>query len=156
MAWRWLLVVVLSMVPALVAGPSAGILAAMHFGFAPEVYLPVVALASFVEGLAVVKLAELALRSPAIEHRLAPLRTERAVRWASKWGPWGGLLLGVATLGQEPILIALVWLKVERRKLVLPLALSSTLFTGIYFVTLRQGLASLSKLDELWRLLDTL
>lgn len=156
LVWQWALVILLSMVPALVAGPSAGIAAGMHFGFRPAIYLPVVALSSFVEGLGVVKLAERARDNAWLERKLGYLRTPRAHAWAERWGPWGGLILGVAVVGQEPILIALVWLGVERRRLLLPLAASSALFTALYFALIHFGVESATRLDELWQLLRSL
>lgn len=160
MLWQWLTVIALTMVPSLVAGPSAGIIAGIHFGFSPWVLLPVVALASFVEGLLVIGLAELGLRVPWIGRTLSRSRTPRAQRWAEKWGPWGGLTLGVAVVGQEPILVALVWMKVDKRRILLPLALSSICFTAIYFIVVRAGYQQVSllgsQLRELYELLKAL
>ncbi len=160
MVWQWLTVIALTMVPSLVAGPSAGIIAGIHFGFSPWILLPVVAAASFAEGLLVIGIAELGLRVPWIFRTLARSRTAKARRWAERWGIWGGLTLGVAVLGQEPILIALVWMQVDKRRLVGPLALSSVAFTVIYFAVVRAGYSQVSllgsQLRELYDLLGAL
>jgi membrane protein YqaA with SNARE-associated domain len=160
MLWQWLTVIALTMVPSLVAGPSAGIIAGIHFGFSPWVLLPVVALASFAEGLLVMWLAQLGLRIPWLGKSLARSRTPKAQRWAEKWGAWGGLTLGVAAVGQEPILIALVWMQVEKRRILIPLALSSIAFTAVYFAIVRAGYSQMSllgsQLKELFDLLGAL
>jgi len=130
--WKWLTVVALSMTPALVAGPSAAILAAIGFGFSPWAYLPVVMVSSFCGGLLVMRLSDWSARIPLLERWLARARKPKAVRWCERWGPWGGLTIGAAAIGPLPILIALKWMGVEDRRIVAPLAVSSALFTLIY------------------------
>src|SRR4051812_43101630 len=107
---QWATVVGLSATPALVLGQSAAAAAGIGFGLDPYLLCAVMALASFAEGLLVAWLANKTTRIKRVERWCTKLRTPKAVRIAQKWGPWGGLMLGVAAVGQEPILIGLRWL----------------------------------------------
>lgn len=156
MLWQWLTVIALSMTPALIAGQSAACAAGMAFGWSPWRLLPVVATASFVEGLIVIKLAELSVRVPWLRRHLARWHKPSAVAWCQRWGPWGGLMLGVAVVGIEPILIALKWMDVDSKKLVLPLAISSVLFTVLYYVIVAFGWAQASRFGDVRELVDLL
>jgi hypothetical protein len=49
------------------------------------------------------------------------------------------MMFGVAAVGQEPILIALRWLGVDMRRLLLPTAVSNLAFAIIYYVIVRLG-----------------
>jgi hypothetical protein len=118
--------------------------------------LPVVATASFVEGLIVIKLAELSVRVPWLRRHLARWHKPSAVAWCQRWGPWGGLMLGVAVVGIEPILIALKWMDVDSKKLVLPLAISSVVFTVLYYVIVAFGWAQASRFGDVRELVDLL
>jgi hypothetical protein len=104
---RWATVVGLSMTPALVAGPMAACAAGIGFGLDPRVMLPVVACAGFVEGVIVAWLAGQSLRIGFVNRFMDRMRGPRALALAEKWGVWGGLIIGVAIVGQEPILVAL-------------------------------------------------
>jgi hypothetical protein len=73
------------------------------------------------------------------------MRRPRVVAFVARWGPWGGMMLGVAALGQEPILIALRWLGIDLRRLVLPTAVSNAVFAVIYFLIVKFGLDSGSR-----------
>jgi hypothetical protein len=156
--WRWTTVILLTMVPALVAGQSAGLAAGLAYGFAPVTVIAVVALTSFVAGLGWIKLTELGLRVPRLQRALQRLHRPSAVDWCNRWGPWGGLTIGAAVVGPEPILIALKSMTIETRKLLLPLAVSSIGFTLLYYLIVWQGLEQgaafgddLQLLFDLWR-----
>lgn len=143
---RWATVVGLSMVPALVAGQSAACAAGIAFGFDPWRLVPVVAVAGFVEGLFVAWIGGGVRRIGFVERHVERMRTPRAMVFAEKWGVWGGLTLGVAAVGQEPILLALRALGIELRRLVLPVAVSNALFSIVYYFVVRLGLDQLMKL----------
>ena len=136
---RWATVIGLSMTPALVAGQSAAFAAGIAFGLDPRVMVPVVAVSGFVEGLVVAWLGGQARRIGFIERFMERMRKPRAMEMAAKWGVWGGMILGVAAFGQEPILVALRALGIGMRRLILPLAVSNALFAVVYYAILRLG-----------------
>lgn len=158
MWWRWSTVVLLTMVPALLGGPSAGVAAGLAYGFDLPTLLVVVSVTSFVAGLMWIRLAELSLRIPRLRRTLERVQHPRAVALCNRWGPWGGLTLGAAIVGPEPILIVLKAMMISTRRLLLPLAVSSVAFTLLYYVIVAQGFAhggalheDLQLLYELWR-----
>jgi len=144
---RWATVVGLSMTPALFAGQSAACAAGIAFGLDPWRMLPVIALSGFIEGLIVAFLGGQTRRVGFIERRIERMRTPRAKALVEKWGVWGGLTLGVAVVGQEPILIALRALGVDMKRLVLPIAVENALFTAVYFAIVRFGVDEWMKLQ---------
>jgi hypothetical protein len=114
--------------------------------FSPWALLPVVAAASYFEGLVVAWLAGESTRIGFIGRWVARLRTPRGVALANRWGVWGGLTLGCAVVGQEPILVALRWLGVDMRRIWLPLAVSNAVFAVIYYVIVRLGIDQIANL----------
>ena len=137
---RWATVVLLSMTPALLLGQSAAAAAGIGWGLDPRILVPVMAAAGFVEGLLVAWLAGKATGIGFVLRLCEWLRKPKAVAMAQRFGPWGGMILGVAVVGQEPILVALRWLGVDFRRLVLPIALSNVLFAFIYYWVVKIGL----------------
>src|SRR5450759_4018964 len=105
--WTWASIVGLSMTPNLVLGPSAAVGVGIAAHYNPWVLLPVVAVAGYFEGLVVAWLAGQSTRIGFIDRWVTRLRTPRSVALTDKWGLWGGLTLGCAVVGQEPILVAL-------------------------------------------------
>ena len=77
---------------------------------------------------------------------VARMRTQRSVAFSKKWGVWGGLTLGHAMVGQEPIPVALRWLDVEMPRIWLPLALSSAFFTILFYAIVWTGLKQMARL----------
>lgn len=144
--WTWASIIGLSMTPNLVLGPSAAVAVGIAAHFSPWVLLPVVACAGYVEGLILAWLAGESTRIGFIGRRVERMRTPRAVAFANKWGVWGGLTLGCAVVGQEPILVALRWLGVEMRHIWLPLAVSNALFAVLYYVVVRTGIDQITNL----------
>ena len=138
--WQWLTVIALAATPALVLGQSGAAAAAIKFGFDPVIAVPVIALSGFAEALVVARLANASTRIGFINRWCVRIRTPRAVGWAKRWGPWGGMTLGVAAVGQEPILLALRWLGVDMRKLIVPAAVSNAVFAVLYYVLVWKGL----------------
>jgi hypothetical protein len=138
--WTWLSIVGLSMTPNLVQGPSVAVGVGIVAHFSPWILLPVVATASYFEGLVVAWLAGQSTHIGFIDRWVTRMRTPRAVAFANKWGVWGGLTLGCALVGQEPILVALRWLGVDMRRIWLPLALSNAVFAVIYYAVVSVGL----------------
>jgi hypothetical protein len=136
---RWATVIGLSMTPALFAGQSAACAAGIAFGLDPRVMVPVVAVAGFAEGLIVAWLGGQTRRIGFVERFMERMRKPRAMEMAAKWGVWGGMILGVAAVGQEPILVALRALGIGMKKLVLPLAVSNALFAVVYYAIVRFG-----------------
>ena len=138
--WTWASIVGLSMTPNLVLGSSAAIGVGVAAHVSPWVLLPVVATASYVEGLALAWLAGQSTRIGFIGRWVERLRTPRGVALANRWGVWGGLSFGCALVGQEPILVALRWMGVDMRRVWLPLAVSNAVFTLIYYAIVRVGM----------------
>ncbi|MFZ2628576.1 MAG: hypothetical protein WAX67_06800, partial [Rugosibacter sp.] len=114
--------------------------------YSPWILLPVVAAAGYAEGLALAWLAGQSTRIGFIDRWVARLRTPRGVAFANKWGVWGGLTLGCAVAGQEPILVALRWLGVDMRRIWLPLAVSNAVFAVLYYAIVRVGLGQAANL----------
>jgi hypothetical protein len=159
MLWQWLTVIGLSMTPALLLGQSAAAAAGIGFGFDPLVLVPVMAVSGFVEGLFVAwlggKTAD--LRLGFLQRLIAWMKKPRAVALAARFGPWGGMLLGTGLVGQEPILVALRWLGVDFKRLVLPTAAANAVFAVIYYYVVKLGILSVtSTLDPLRALWQTM
>lgn len=142
--WTWASIVGLSMTPNLVLGPSAAVGVGVVAHYSPWILLPVVAAASYFEGLVVAWLAGESTRIGFIGRWVARMRTPRGVVLANKWGIWGGLTFGCALVGQEPILVALRWLGVDMRRIWLPLAVSNALFAVLYYAIVAFGLDHLA------------
>ena len=138
--WTWLSIIGLSMTPNLILGPSAAVGVGIAAHCAPWVLVPVVAVAGYFEGLVVAWLAGASTRIGFIARWVARMRTPRSVALAEKWGVWGGLSLGCALVGQEPILVALRWLGVDMRRIWLPLAISNAAFAALYYAVVWFGL----------------
>ncbi len=144
--WIWASIVGLSVTPNLLLGPSAAVGVGIAAHFSPWVLLPVVATASYIEGLILAWLAGQSTRIGFVGRLVARLRTPRGVAFANRWGVWGGLTLGCAVVGQEPILVALRWLGVEMRRIWLPLAVSNVVFAVLYYATVWFGLEKVAHL----------
>ena len=121
------------MTPNLVLGPSVAVGVGFAAHCSPWALLPVVTAASCFEGLVVAWLGGQSTRIGFIGRWVARFRTPRGVALARRWGVWGGLTLGCAMVGQEPILVALRWLGVEMRRIWLPLAISNAVFAVLYY-----------------------
>ena len=144
--WTWATIVGLSMTPNLVLGSSAAVGVGIGAHYSPWVLLPVVAVAGYFEGLVIAWLAGESTRIGFVDRWVARLRTPRSVALANRWGVWGGLTLGCAVVGQEPILVALRWLGVDMRRIWLPLAVSNAVFAVTYYVIVWFGLEQVAKL----------
>ncbi len=132
------------MTPNLVLGPSIAVGVGIKAQCSPWVLLPVVASASYLEGLIVAWLAGRSTQIAFVGRWIAWLRSPRALAFANKWGVWGGLTLGCALVGQEPILVALRWLGVDLRRIWLPLAVSDAVFAVVYYAMVWFGLDRMS------------
>lgn len=141
--WTWLSIIALSATPNLVLGPSVAVGVGVEAHFSPWILLPVVATSGYLEGLVIAWLAGETTRIGLFNRWAARMRTPRVVAFASKWGVWGGLTLGCAAVGQEPILVALRWLGVDMRQLWLPLAVSNAVFAVLYYAVVWFGLDQL-------------
>ena len=144
--WTWVSIVGLSATPNLVLGQSAAVGLGIEAHCSPWTLLPVVAAASYLEGLVVAWLAGQSTRIGFVGRWVARLRTPRAVALANRWGVWGGLTLGCAVVGQEPILVALRWLGVGMRRIWLPLAVSNAVFAVLYYMIVWGGLHQVARL----------
>jgi hypothetical protein len=137
--WKWAGVVGLSMTPALVLGQSAAAALGIGARLDPRILVPVIAAAGFVEGMLVAWLGGGSTRIGLVHRWCERLRTPKAVAFAKSGGRWGGMILGVAVFGQEPILLALRLLGVEQRKLVLPTLVSNALYAVVYYFVVKLG-----------------
>jgi hypothetical protein len=144
--WTWASIVGLSMTPNLVLGPSVAVGVGIEAHYNPWVLLPVVAVSGYVEGLVLAWLAGESTQIGFINRWVARMRTPKSVAIANKWGVWGGLSIGNALVGQEPILVALRWLGVEMRRLWLPLAIANAVFAVIYYAVVWLGLDQVAHL----------
>jgi membrane protein YqaA with SNARE-associated domain len=142
----WASIIGLSMTPNLILGPSVAVAVGVKAQIAPQLLLPVVALAGYLEGLAVAWLAGRSTNRAVVQRWLVRLRTSRSLALADRWGVWGGLTLGCALLGQEPILVALRWLNVDMRRLYGPLAVSNGVFVLIYYAVVLLGFDQIAQL----------
>jgi len=128
------------MTPNLILGPSVAVGVGIAAHYDPMVFVPVVAVAGYFEGLIVAWLAGQSTRIGFIDRWLARRRTPKSIDLANRWGVWGGLTLGCAAVGQEPILVALRWLGVDIRRIWFPLAASNAIFAIIYYSVVSVGL----------------
>ena len=144
--WTWSLIVGLSITPNLILGPSAAVGLGIESHYSPWILVPVVAVASYAEGLVVAWIAGQSTRINFIGRWVARLRTPRSMMFANRWGIWGGLTFGCALVGQEPILVALRWMGVDMRRLWLPLAISNLIFAILYYFIVWFGLNQVAKL----------
>ncbi len=144
--WTWASIIGLSMTPNLVLGPSAAVGVGIGAHFNPWIFLPVVAAAGYIEGLALAWIAGESTQIGVISRWIARMRTPRSVEFANRWGVWGGLTLGCAMVGQEPILVALRWLGVGMRRIWLPLAISNAVFAILYYAVVLFGFDQIAKL----------
>jgi hypothetical protein len=144
--WTWVSIVGMSMTPNMALGPSAAVGVGIAAHYSPWVLLPVVAVAGYFEGLVLAWLAGQSVRFGFIDRWIARLRTPKSVAFANRWGVWGGLTLGCAVVGQEPILVALRWLGVDMRRIWLPLAVSNAVFAVLYYVIVRVSLDQVANL----------
>lgn len=149
-AWKWLLVAALCSTPALVGGQSVGIAVGLHYELPLAPILVVSVVFGYLEGLAFMKLALWGETRPRVARWLEKWRTERTMRIAEKYGRWLGFLFGPAIGGQEPMIFALIWLRVPPRKLLLPLLMTNVVYTGVYFWIGKAGLAQFDTLRALW------
>jgi hypothetical protein len=143
--WTWASIIGLSMTPNLILGPSIAVGVGIAADYDPWVLLPVVAAAGYFEGLVVAWLAGQSTRINLIDRWVMRMRTPRAMGFADK-GVWGGLTLGCAVVGQEPILVALRWLGIDMRRIWLPLAVSNAVFAVIYYAVVSVGLDQIANL----------
>ena len=144
--WVWATIAGLSMTPNLILGPSVAVGLGIKEQLSPWLLLPVVTVFGYCEGLLLAWLAGQSLRISSLNQYLNRLRTPRSVELARRWGVWGGLTLGCAVVGQEPILVALRWLGVDMRRIWLPLAISNAFFAWLFYVLGRITLEQLANL----------
>ena len=144
--WTWASIVALSMTPNLILGPSAAVGVGIQAHIDPTLLLPVVAAAGYLEGLALAWLAGKSTNIGFIHRCIERMRTPRSVAFANQCGIWGGLTVGCAAVGQEPILVALRWLGIEMRRIWLPLAFSNAIFAVIYYAVVQFGFDQIAQL----------
>lgn len=143
---KWLTVIGLAATPALIMGQTAAWTAGIAWDMNVWALAVAIVLAGFAEGLVVVWLAQLALRAERVYRVMKRLHAPRFDAWFAKWGVWVGLLVGTAVTGQEPVIIALVWLGAPPRRLILPLAVQNMLYTAIYYGVVKAGWAAITSL----------
>lgn len=144
--WTWATIIGLAMTPSLFLGPPVAVGVGFKEHYSPWLLLPVVAAASYVEGLVFVWLAGQSRRIGFIGKWVSRMDTPRGRAFAKRWGIWGGLTLGRAIVGQEPILVAVRWMGIDTRQILFPLAVSSIVFTAMYYAIIWAGLDELMKL----------
>lgn len=143
---KWLTVIGLAATPALIMGQTAAWTAGLAWDMNVWALAVAIVLAGFAEGLLVLWLAQLSLRVERVHRVMKRFHAPRFDAWFKKWGIWVGMLAGTAVAGQEPVIIALVWLGAPTKKLILPLAIQNVLYTAIYYVVIRIGWAAITSL----------
>lgn len=143
---KWLTVIGLAATPALILGQTAAWGAGLGFGLDVWLLGIVIVLAGFAEGLVIVWLAHRALRIERLHRVMRRFHAPRFDAWFARWGVWVGTLVGTAVAGQEPVIIALVWLDAAPKKLVVPLVVQNVLYTAIYYGVVRGVWAALTSL----------
>ena len=144
--WTWLSIIGLSMTPGLILGPSVAVGVGYEAHYNPWILLPVVATANFFEGLVFTWLMRKGTQIGFIHRWVERIRTPEAITSAKRWGVWGGLTIGRAVVGQEPILAGLELLGVDMRRIILPLAISCAIFTLIFYAIVWFGLGQVANL----------
>ena len=124
---RWAIIVALSMTPNMILGQSVAAILGIRWRLDPVALITVMTVFGYLEGVGVAYLSERFTRIEFVQRWVTRTRTPRAMKFAAKWGPWGGMTLGVAIVGQDPVLLALRWLGVEMRRLWIPLAFGNLL-----------------------------
>lgn len=143
MVWQWAVIIALSMTPNLILGQSIAAVLGIRWGLNPVALIAVMTVFGYLEGVGVAYLSERFTRIGFIARWVQRTRTPKAMRFAARWGPWGGMTLGVALVGQEPVLLALRWLGVEMRRLWIPLLAGNLLSSIGYYALLQAGLLSM-------------
>lgn len=142
----WLTVIGLAATPALIFGQTAAWGAGLGFGLDVWLLGVVIALAGVAEGLVVLWLAQLALRIERVHRVMRRFHAPRFDAWFARWGIWVGMLVGTAVAGQEPVIVALVWLGAPPKKVGVPLLVQNVLYTAIYGVVVGVGWVALTSL----------
>lgn len=143
---KWLTVIGLAATPALVMGQTAAWGAGIAFGMNVWALGTAIVLAGFAEGLLIIWLASLALRVERVHRVMRRFHAPRFDRWFAKWGAWVGMLVGTAVAGQEPVIIALIWLDAPPKKVIVPMLVQNVLYTIIYYWIVRLGIAAITSL----------
>lgn len=143
---KWLTVIGLAATPALIMGQTAAWTAGLAWDMNVCALAVAIVVAGFAQGLLVIWLSRLALRVERVYRVMKRLHAPRFDAWFVKWGVWVGMLAGTAVAGQEPVIIALVWLGAPPRKLILPLAVQNLLYTTIYYGVVKLGWAAITSL----------
>lgn len=73
----------------------------------------------------------------------------RVGAWMFEKGPWPSLLVGTLFLGQEPIIVFLVWIGVPPRRLVIPLLVTNALYTVVMGILVKKGLADWDSINHM-------
>lgn len=128
------------MTPGLILGPSVAVGVGFEAHYNPWILLSVVTVANFIEGIVFAWLIGLSTRLAFVERWVDKYRKPKAVEFAKRWGVWGGLTIGRAVVGQEPILAGLQFLGIDMRRVRLPLAISCAIFAAIYYGIVWLGL----------------
>lgn len=150
MVWQWAVIIGLSMTPNLVLGQSIAAVLGLRWGLNPYALIAVMAVFGSLEGVGVAYLSERFTRLRWVARWVERTRKPKVVAFAQKWGPWGGMTLGVALVGQEPVILALRWLGVEMRKLWIPIAAGNLLAALSFYAVVAAGWVSM----ETWVLKD--
>jgi hypothetical protein len=140
MGWHWLAIIALSMTPNLILGQSIAAVLGVRWHLPVAPLIAVMAVFGYLEGVGVAYLSERFTRIGFVQRLVVRTRKPRVVAFAQRWGPWGGLTLGLAFAGQEPVLLALRWLGVEMRRLWVPLAVGNVMSALGYYWLVRAGL----------------
>jgi len=144
--WTWLSIIGLSMTPGLILGPSVAVGVGYEAHYSAWILVPVVAAANYIEGLVFAWLIGRSTQIGFIHRWVERIRTPKAIGYARRWGVWGGLTIGRAVVGQEPILAGLELLGIDMRRIYFPLAISSIIFTLIYYAIVSFGLDQVANL----------
>jgi membrane protein YqaA with SNARE-associated domain len=138
--WKWLAIIGMSMTPNLIIGNSIASYFVIRWHFDPWIAVPVMAVAGYVEGGIVGWLGGRSTNIGFVHRWIERMRKPKVLAFADKWGPWGGMTLGLALVGQEPILVALRWLGIEMKRIWLPMAVGNAISAILYYWLIKAGL----------------
>jgi hypothetical protein len=148
MWWKWALIALASMTPNLVFGQQMAAVMGYAWGFHAIAVIAVSTVFGYISGFFWIWLGGKDFDIGWLIRFRNWMRKPRAVEFARKWGLWGGMTLGVAMVGQEPIILALRYLGVEGRKIWVPMILANIISCILYYYFIKLGWASVESFTD--------
>ena len=137
----WLWICLMSMSPNLILGQQMAAFFGIRWGLDVRILLPVMIAFGYLSGFFWIWAGGKSqkFRFGWWQRFIHWLRKPRAIAFAQKWGLWGGMTLGNAMVGQEPIILALRWLDVPAKKIWFPMAIANVISSVLYYYLTKLG-----------------